>query len=788
MIKRFNQIKNIGAFRDFSNGGSVQFEKLTFIYGLNTRGKTTLADIIFSLRDDNSTLIIERESIPEVTSGQAVTLSIKPENEANEEAYRFNNGSWTHGNIRDNLHVFGSEFIHKNLFTGLTVHRQNKENLTQFILGYEGVELANQIAGDKRLLRQKRGSIAGLVPPHVQGKSSQEIQAFLELDPSTIDLESSQQELAKIQERLKEEQQRLQKPTEILSIQDFPEFAVPENTVDNLVSRTKALFGREFSEISSGALEHIKSHIDQNFGIKDNAERWIKEGLDSKSDASDNCVFCGQPLSNATDLIDAYHSYFNEAYRTYISEVSMEVYQLKEEWQRISFSKIGEILGNQTLLNRYQKVISSSKFNELVSDFNRLADTQIEQDLNEKLNTFSGALQEYFNAKERKPHESIVSLNFEELIKISSTYFGVTVELEGIANNIRRTVQEFKDSYRDQTEIRSRIEQFINQINSLKTKIARVEQDEQCTIYCEALVELNTIEERISTNEETLSQNQSQYLQEFYKKIDYYFQRFGSENFSLERETNNRGHQPVYFLKVKYRGVEIDESNFKSVFSESDKRALALSVFWSKIDLLAEDEKNKAIIVLDDPITSFDDNRIGLSLNIFKNTLRNVRQVIILTHYSHFIRIFCEKSMNDEFTTAFIEIDQNNSTSLLKRIQRDRFIETTYEKKFKKIQSFINRESAEDIRQDLRPFLESQYIPHFFINKLREARENGLPCENLGDKIDVIFDGKDEVKRKFHEFRTSLNPEAHLFTCANEEDIRGFARDMMNFLYNFNYY
>jgi len=54
-IRRIKEIKNIGTFANFTNGGSSGFEKLTFVYGLNTFGKTTLADILQSLEtNDNS--------------------------------------------------------------------------------------------------------------------------------------------------------------------------------------------------------------------------------------------------------------------------------------------------------------------------------------------------------------------------------------------------------------------------------------------------------------------------------------------------------------------------------------------------------------------------------------------------------------------------------------------------------------------------------------------------------------------------------------------------------------
>lgn len=359
--------------------------------------------------------------------------------------------------------------------------------------------------------------------------------------------------------------------------------------------------------------------------------------------------------------------------------------------------------------------------------------------------------------------------------------------MAGIVADIRQTIDEFKEEYRDLSDIRERISNLHSDIKLKERKVARVEQNEECLAFKEHSDEITTIQERISTNEENLRSNQSRYLEDFYEKINYHFERFGSNNFTLERKTDNRGHQPVYYLKVKFRETEISESNFSKVFSESDKRALALAVFWSKIDLLDGEQKSQAIIILDDPVTSFDDNRILMSLNLFKETLPNVRQIVILTHYKHFIRNFCERSLNDDFTTAFIEIGQNNQTSLLKRIQSHQFTETPYERMFNKINSFIERESNHDIKSDLRPFLESEYIPHFYIDKLNQARKDGIPCGTLNEKIDVIFDDNEEARTKFHRLRTSLNPDSHIFTSSNEEDIRIFARDMMSYLYDFDY-
>ena len=786
MIKQINSINNVGAFREFPNGGSIQFEKLTFIYGLNTKGKTTLTDILSSLKENEPTLITSRKSIPTVNSNQSVRISVRPHNATNQLPCTFSNDSWTQLNSNDNLHIFSSDFIHKNLFTGLSIERQNKENFTRFILGQQGVQFATQIAEDKRILRQKRGAIPNILPPYLRGKAEVEYLPFLSIDPTSINLEVTKQQLADLEQRLRQEQLRLQRPTEILSIEEVSQFNVTTTNVQELVNQTKDLLEREFNEISTTAIAKLQEHIQNNFEITENAEQWIKEGLDTRKNDSENCSFCGQSLETAADLLNAYHSYFNEAYRTYISDISNTVESLKNQWRALNYDSLNAVTAKQALLLQYAQLINTDAFTALLTRLNELLVSTNESGLDDLSTQFSQQVNQAFSTKERKPHEIVQSIDFSILLGNQANYQRNLSSISETIDGIREAIRLFKEPYHDLTQIRTRISELQTEIETKKRAIARVEQNDACVSYQSEQQEITVIEGRITTNEQALSANQNQYLDRFYTRIDFHFKQFGSENFTLERGTDNRGHQPVYFLKVKFKDVEINDSNITKVFSESDKRALALSLFWAKMDFITAEQKQNAIIVLDDPVTSFDDNRILKSISRIKETLREMRQVIVLTHYSHFIRNFMERGMNDDFTISFIEISQNNTTSFLRRIESNLFTETTYDKVFSRIQSFINREREEDIRADLRPFLESLYLPHFYIKEFKAYTESDTPFGTLSEKIDAIF-SDETVKAKFHEFRTMLNPDSHLFTSSNEEDIRSFASEMMDYLYNFSH-
>ncbi|HEA29164.1 MAG TPA: hypothetical protein ENH91_04100 [Leeuwenhoekiella sp.] len=92
--------------------------------------------------------------------------------------------------------------------------------------------------------------------------------------------------MADLEQRLRQEQQRLQRPTEILLIEHISQFNVSRNDVQKLISITTVLLEREFDEISFTAIAKLQEHIENNFEITENAEQWIKEGLDTRKNDS----------------------------------------------------------------------------------------------------------------------------------------------------------------------------------------------------------------------------------------------------------------------------------------------------------------------------------------------------------------------------------------------------------------------------------------------------------------------------------------------------------------------
>ncbi len=784
-IKSIKTIQNVGTFANFLNGSSLRFEKLTFIYGFNTFGKTTLTDIFQSIKDNNSNLISARKTIPSQTNNQKVEISVK-EN-SNESILKFENSTWSSNNLSKCIEVFGSEFIYKNLFMGLKTERENKENFTQFVLGEDGVQKANQIAKKKKEHGDKKRDIKNLIPHFVKGKTEIEIQSFLDLSIDELSKEQLQEKLLIKKQAQKVESDRLKEPQQILGLPEIPVFLIMENDFALYIEKINEELKSDYSNIKEDVLKRIEEHIKNSFQEPDNALNWIKKGREIISDSHNgNCSYCGQSLINAKDLMNAYDLYFDEAYNRYISNVDKICKENIDLLGKLAFNhkvKLQDILSKATRYKEFNKdQIFQEKILELETNIEIINEDELNIDKQELIKKLNIKIEE----KIKKPYVSIGELEFESIKAKVDTYKSLLDEMKTIIEDIKSIAIEFKKQYEDTQAIQNKINSLDVEIEDLETKIARIEQDQECIDYTVEKNKIQNLEVEIPRLESELARNQTQYLETYFSKINELFKSFGSRNFTLKKATSNRGYNPIYFLEVKFHEQEINDDELKTVFSESDRRALALAVFWAKIELKTQEEKLKTIVVLDDPITSFDDNRIMNSINLFKDSLNALSQIIILTHYPSFLKSFCERTKDSSITTKFLKIDKDNSTSKLAEEERKTFTSSQYEKQFYKIVAFINREHSDCIKSDLRPFLETLYLPTVFAPKIRDAQKNGKDLSGLDKIIDAIFTNE-EIKKKFHSFRNNLNPEAHIFTTSNAEDIRNFAQEMIDYLYSFEF-
>jgi len=778
-IKRVNKIINVGTYKNFITGGDKQFEELTLIYGLNTYGKTTLIDIFQSLKYNKPSLINTRKTIPNVNEDQKIILSVGGKN-GKEEKISFQNSMWNKSNFSDKIEIFGENFIDINVFTHSIIERDNKENFTDFILGELGVNKAKKIEEKKIRLRKDKSDLKNVVPLFVKGKSTKEIDDFINYSVEEFDFGDIKEQLIEEETKLQEEEKRLSNPQKIIDMPQPNELEIKKIDILDNIKKINFVLEKDYSNIKDETLKKLNKHINTNFLNSSGAEQWIQKGL--KYTKEDNCPYCGQDLQNAKDLIDIYSKLFDKSYNDFINNVSSELKSNIDNVRKIHFNSINVLQAELLQIKNYVPLIKDSDFKNNVKKFEEILNNLNESKLEEEKNKITEDLKEKIDTKNKIPYKKVTIYNFEEFEKNINSYIAKLEEAKAIIKEIIKIIDNFKNGYKSGAKS-DKINFLKIIINKLKYKKAKFEQKEKCEEYKKLKNEINGLETEIPLLQNELQREQSGYLEKYFEKINYFFKKLGSNDFILKQEISRKGNKPVYSLKVEFKGQLISNEELKTVFSSSDRRALALSIFWAKVDLKEEDTKSKTIVILDDPITSFDENRITNTINLLKDLLSDVDQVIITTHYSNFLKRFYVINKNITRKIKLLKIEKNNETSYIDNDEKDKFILNEYDFAFNEIYDFINGKNQNNIRTKLRLFLEN-YLKE---NPQKQIRDSSIEPNSLSDLIEKLFDkqiiGKKE-KIKLLEFKDCSNPDSHIYTTNNIEDVRSFAKEMMEFLYS----
>ncbi len=754
-IKSIKEIKNIGIFANFANGATFRFdEKITFIYGLNTFGKTTLTDIFQSLKDNNSNIINSRRTIPTQQGNQKVVISIFDQNPPEKDLI-FQNNNWGQNSLSEHLEVFGTEFIHRNLFTGLSIERENKENFTDFILGEEGAKIAENIENDKKILGEKTRNKINKLPRFIKEKSEKEITDFLKLDISSLDKNKIEADLFKLKTEKQEEERRLKEPQKILNLENPIKVVIPEFTILENLEKINDYLQKNYSNIKEKFLKRLNEHINENSLNQDIAENWIKQGFHNTKDKNGNCLFCGQPLVNAKYIINLYDKYFDVNYSNYITEIETG---LKTEFKNIESAYFNfqiKFTNQFTSASKFKELILDQSFQEILNNFEKKLKCISDDSLENQRKMLIQAIKKKAEQKNKKPYISIDKISFDEFKNNLQSYIKYLAEINDLIEETEENINSFKEQYKDTSKITGKINELKKNIEILEYQKARIDQNKDCEVYLQEIKDIKILSKKIDENRKNLEDNQDEYLKKYFVKINELFKKFGSHNFILDKVQENLGNKPVYTLKVKFHNQEISNEQMKTVFSESDRRALALSIFWAKIELKKEVEKQKTIVVLDDPITSFDDNRTMNFIYYIKDNLQELKQIIIFTHYNKFLSDYNKFTQEKHKTYKIV------SGGKLDNFDLDTFLKSEYVQTLEKIENFINGKSKID-PAIFRSFIDVLYKPIF----------SGITPNN------IINDLYTKCCTFNH---NGFNYEQE------EENVRNFAKEMKEKLYSFEY-
>lgn len=768
MIERFQEIKNVGTYKNAEQIATCGFNKTTIIFGNNSQGKSTFCDILKSLSYNDPLYIEKRKTIGE-TGNAKVEISF-----GNKLFAKYNNCQWA--TSKDLLNdqkiiVFDTDFVQNNVFTNSTIERKNKENFTDFILGEDSIKIQKQLVEIKeinnKLIKdndQKVKDIEKYTQISIEEFSKIElVEDIKENDTLCLGL---QQQIANLTKN-KDDIEKIKKLPLPISITFKEDIEDKYNEINNILS-SQYKFSQE--DILNNFNEHKKKINADN----KNFDKWIREGYTLNS--KEICPYCGNSLQG-NKLVESYVVMFCENFIQYTKDV--------ERLQNIKTST--------SQFDELKNIINSNliKIKDLTPKIFDASISSIHRDIEDLSYCLLQEIEDIINIKHKidKQVESCIDL------KLKNKYESIKkVDIAGY-QDIKKKINDIIINYNTKLEeYNKHSAEYIGNltIESINTNIANLEKEytENINIfnrnkyndkyeeYLKNLVKIKENEKKSKKLKNDFETTQSSFIGKFFTDINTYYDRLGSRNFIIEQETTKQGIKKIYTVKLKYKNKEIEDLRF--VLSDSDKRALALSIFLSK--LKNEDNLDKFIIVMDDPITSFDNERMSLFINILKE-FDKANQIIVLTHYADFYKKLVELLYAVKPLPSLLKIQHLSTTNKIVKIDRqsDTLLMDDFEEALYNMYAFIQSESHTYSSNDARTIMQ-KYLEYRFYCEIKEKNINSIKFEEfLKGLKDNNFINED-VFTRLNNKREEYNVNSHVFDNDSEDAKRESIIDLQKLL------
>lgn len=770
MLKRIKNIKNIGTLSNV-HAAKHGFGKFTIIYGANSYGKSTLCDIFVSLRDNDNTSIEKRKT---VNSKDAPMVSFAFSKDSHEIDVQYKNHHWEKDGFCEALEIFDTNFVHRNVFTNNSeIDQTNKTNLTEFIIGEAAIVAAkalqklndekNDIDRTRKTLEDKvvkcGYAMADLIKIPYKEDITLEDTLCLSLKTTIADQRKSKENIDIIK--------KSPLPTSFKSI--------PESNEE--FEKINGILSSEFTFEADDLLEKFEEHKAKHLASIVGADDWLHKGTEYSKNGI--CPFCGQSIVG-NDLISSYFVIFSNKFKSYnesikllhinkIDSGSLDRLRLQSEQNEKAMGGIcGKILNAQLNSIKDEAITLTEKLLDASSDYFKVLEDvheQLERQIEEKLkDKYKPVVPVSLNLLTESHNKAVkvfgaVNEKLKEFCNLAQAELA-DLSIETIDKKIHEMEKEYADAekvfYRN--KYNAEIEDYIR-LGNERTGNRRREKEQK----------------------EEFDNQQKIFLDNFFKDIEAYFSKLGSRDYSIEREDVSKGIKKTYSIKLFYKGEAIPPADIKYVLSESDKRALALSIFLSK---LKRSKSANTIVILDDPISSFDIDRMQAFTNTLKEFCNDVSQIIILTHYKNFYKTLAGWTSKYFTDMSLLKIIRNCDSNDFENIDKeaDTLLMDEFQENLFEMVSFIQGKTQFYNAVSARVFME-KYLKYYF---MLEIKERNLQFSNLDSLLESLRDNRlitQELYRQLDVKREEYNSPAHDFESYTIEAKRSSLKELYDLLH-----
>jgi wobble nucleotide-excising tRNase len=594
MIIKVVKMKGCGIFHDFKwTAGLPEFKKYNLIFGFNGSGKTTLSQAFTTLAPQDTTVLPDYDFEVLLDDGIKIT----------------NKAMVTLPNL---IYVFNCDFVDKHLDTDgkldeivyLSVESIAKKNaLLSAREELKKLEIES-IAATK--LYSEKKEIFEKLATEIGQKMKKNFQA-IGGDCATTFGEYNRRNVERI----------------LGTTNSNPFFTEPNDDNEEKIKTLKSELGEtskpkideldigldktEFNTFISGINKLLTRVVSQNVVASYSGEilSWVEKGLqfhETEDATKEDCLFCGGKIT--AERYDFLHGLFNKEYKALISKAD-------EFLQELASYFPDEI--DPVHYDFYAEQKSNSK--TVFADLNRLISKQAGE---------MRDIEKVLNIKKSDTDKTDFILNLTE--NLVGQIIDKTKEINDIIKLHNDRTKQFNAIQDEQVK---NLEKELLYKYTKEKNYFKLQKEHQDAIapHTDKIIAVQQQKTQIKDLEDEL-QDTKIAAKDFNRLLH---QFLGFDEIKLEYDDVNKGYKLLRKNGDKARRL-----------SEGEKTAIAFIYFLTKIKENGNDIKN-LIIVLDDPISSFDATNLFNAYSFIIAKLHDCHQLFLLTHNFSFFKLLREK-------------------------------------------------------------------------------------------------------------------------------------------------
>lgn len=599
MILRINRLRQFGIFTDYNGSGIQQFGRYNLIYGWNGTGKSTLSNVFSCLEN--------RSLIPRFAGAQ---FSIAQEDGT----------SLTEANLAAsqlNVHVFNQRFIHENI---------NWDKSVKSIL-----LIAKDKIDDLQTLEKKKGELGEKQKVHTAKLmeiriKTEALEKFLtnaakkmKIGLQAIDTSDSyylNYDRRKLSKFIESNDESVAKKESVLSdekVIDLTNAAKPDHLPSIAFVSTaieegyfKKAAGRIRDLIVTTAINQAIERLTENPNIRD----WVQKGLEiHEHHKSKSCEFCGEPFNKAH--AEALAAHFSKEFTDFQARLNNAA-----TWIESQGAPANSLPASTSFYKEF-----ATEATKLDGEYKEAA-----QKINEQIEGWRDAL------KAKITHPSKTDIQIADMGEDDVTNFNAV--LSSIVDLVKKHNNKTDNFSAETSKAKKSLELHFSAAEIQDFDYAGNEK--QCKdLEATAAIDKKAIDElALEVRKlEALLSNETVGAKEF---NDILHRFIGRSELCLGFNQAKKGYEIIR------NGVGEHDGNL----SEGEKTAIAFVYFITKLKENGNNIKD-TIVVVDDPVSSFDSNHLFHAYSFLKTQCIDAKQLFVLTHnFTYF------KLVRDWFATT----------------------------------------------------------------------------------------------------------------------------------------